>query len=183
MACLPATTPNRSTAWDARTPRSTGSAFGRACRVSTRASREQVVEQAANPLSTRCAGRRSDTNRGPILGQGQAGMGLDHRQRCSQLVGGIGRELELASAGQLDRRAPAGRRQGAETRASGVARSATVLVTIRVDRAWETKSRFRATITRSSPAVAPAIRTSTPLTWSSWDRSRDVRCGQWRRRR
>ena len=58
---------------------------------------------------------------GPIPGlstggaQGQAGLRLDDRERRPQLVGGVGRELELPPPGELDRRGdPAADGDGAD---------------------------------------------------------------------
>ena len=62
-----------------------------------------------------------------VLGEGQARVGLDDRERRAQLVRGVGGELELAAARRLDRRRdpPADRHRAEEHRArAGSARSA-----------------------------------------------------------
>ena len=83
----------------------------------------------------------------------------------------IGRELELAPAGPLDRRGdpPADRHRAHEDHEEqdgAISSSAR----IRVDWAWLTLSRFWATTTWSSPAAAPAIRMSIPPIVAVWGR-------------
>ena len=101
-----ATTPNRSTVWAASTARSTGSALGLTLRGVEARQPQQVVEQAAHPLrlAVDALERRPVPLRRAVLRQGQAGVRLDDRQRRAQLVRGVGRELQLALAGGLDRR-------------------------------------------------------------------------------
>ena len=61
---------------------------------------QQVLEQPAHPLRLRgrSARRRAIPRRVSLLREGEARLGLDHRQRRAQLVRGVGGELELALA-------------------------------------------------------------------------------------
>ena len=86
-------------------PRSTGSVSGWPWVASNRASQSRSSSEPVHPLRLEV----DPLERGPVpglravLGQGQAGMGLDDRQRRPQLVRGVRGELELAAPGDLDR--------------------------------------------------------------------------------
>ena len=98
--------PNRSTACAAMIARSTGSAFGgRASRRSGRATAGPRAAGASASTRGRPARRPRDTSAASrSCGEGEAGVGLDDRERRPQLVRGVGGEVQLALAGALDRR-------------------------------------------------------------------------------
>ena len=78
---------------------------------------EQVLEHPPHPLRLVVdpVERRAVPADVAVLGEGEAGVGLDDRQRRSQLMRGVGGEVELALARGLDRRAdPAADRDGTE---------------------------------------------------------------------
>ena len=94
-----ATAANRSAAWAARTPRSTGSDAPGASAASNRASHSM------SSRSRRIRFDSVDPQEGgsvprhiAVAGQRQARVRLDDRQRRPELVRGVGGELELASA-------------------------------------------------------------------------------------
>ena len=104
-----ATTPNRSAAGRAITPRSTGSASGRPAQGVEAGEPEEVLEDPPDPLALAV-----DPLEGAPVGLGHRGrrrgpgcLGLDHRDRRAQLVRGVGAEGELALARPLDRRGDA----------------------------------------------------------------------------
>ncbi len=78
---------------------------------------EEVLDQPAHPLvlDVDLAERGAVPLGVAVLGQGQARVRLDDRQRRPQLVRRVGGELELADAGLLDRRGdPPSDRHGSE---------------------------------------------------------------------
>ena len=79
---------------------------------------EQVVHEAADPAALGSHPLEGMPIPGgiPILAERQAGLRLDDRKGGSQLVRGVGGELELALPGKLDRSAdpPADEQRAAE---------------------------------------------------------------------